>query len=756
MFARTETQVMMVEMADRLLTRESEFEARRARLSAADPDRMALWPALAGQGLIGVLANESQGGFGGGARDVASLMALMGEHLVVEPLLPAALFFRASGETAPETFEALIAGDASIAFAHQEGADPFVLPATTARVDGNGWRISGGKTIVRHADVTTHWLISAALEGRTALFLVAREDGAATALRLIDGSGAADLALDDAPATLIDDGRAIGRVLALQFAGLAAEACGIARAAIKRTAAYLRTRQQFGLPLAKFQALQHRLADMHIAAEEVVAVTDLAIDAIDRGSTDALALAAAAKALADTAARRVANDAVQLHGGMGVSDELDISHYFRRVAAIRAEGGDAVCLRDYAFGASGSLVGAAITSEGDLAVFREEVRAFTRDALPADIAAKGRDGLEIGKDDYVRWQKALRDKGWFAAAWPEKFGGAGWDIERQLILLQESALENAPMLIPYGVSMVGPVIAQFGDEAQQRRHLPGILSSDMWWCQGYSEPNSGSDLASLKTTAVRDGDHYIVNGTKMWTTEAHWADWMHCLVRTDKEVKPQAGISFLLIDMTTPGIDIRPIVTIDGQHHTNQVFLDNVRVPAENLVGEEGQGWTIAKFLLANERVAIADTGPKIRLLRKIRAMFAAEIAAGRMSGARREVVGDRLASAEIRLAALVAMEEAYVRAWAAGGPRNGPEASVLKVCGTEVLQELAEIALLAEGPLGAVHDPHDLHIAPGATLTPAQAASAMAHQYLYSRCWSIFGGTNEIQRNLIAGALLA
>ncbi|KPF81154.1 acyl-CoA dehydrogenase [Brevundimonas sp. AAP58] len=389
-----------------------------------------------------------------------------------------------------------------------------------------------------------------------------------------------------------------------------------------------------------------------------------------------------------------------------------------------------------------------------MGAFRESVRAFVRDHLPDDIAAKGRAGLEFDKADFVRWQKILRDHDWFAAAWPREHGGADWDLEQQLAFIQEAGRAGAPLIIPYGVNMVGPVLFTFGTEAQQAEHLPGILSSDVWWCQGYSEPNAGSDLASLKTTAVLDGDHYLVNGTKMWTTEAHWADWMHCLVRTDREGKPQAGISFLLIDMNTPGIEVRPIVTIDGQHHTNQVFLDNVRVPVGNLVGSEGQGWTIAKFLLANERVAIADTGPKLKLLSDIKALLRTvqQTEAGSVAV---ELLADRLAEAEIHLAALCAMEQDYVRAWAGGASRDGPQASILKICGTEILQALTEIALEIDGPLGAVHDPADLHRPSAAPLTVAQRASAMAHQYLYGRCWSIFGGTNEIQRGIIARAIL-
>jgi alkylation response protein AidB-like acyl-CoA dehydrogenase len=767
MFARSDTQQMMADMASRLLGRENEMEARRHRLSGERPARMHLWPHLAEQGLIGGLVAESLGGFGGSARDIAVLMALAGEWLVVEPVLHAAIAAKAFDLAAArgravgeEEVAALIAGQTSIAFAHQEGAEPFARRTTIAVTDGDSFRLSGCKLVVRHGDIAAKLLVTAEFEGKPALLLIAR-DGPGVSVRptrLLDGSSAGDIVLENAPAQLVLDeaGVEVEALVALYLLGLAAETAGITAAVNYRTFAYLATRQQFGVPLASFQALQHRAADMHIAAEEIRLLTDRIVDEADgeHGIAGIVVRTAALKSMADDGARLVAHEAVQLHGGMGVSDELDVSHYFRRLAAIRAELGDAAGLRAFVAARDGA-VATVSDDEADLAAFRAEVRTFVTGNLPADIADKGRKSLEITKRDYVAWQKLLRKKGWFAANWPSAFGGAEWDVRKQLVMLQEASLNNAPMIIPYGVSMVGPVIYSFGNTEQQERHLPGILSNDIWWCQGYSEPNSGSDLASLKTSAVREGDHYIVNGSKMWTTEAHWADWMHCLVRTNREGKPQAGISFLLIDMKTPGIEVRPIVTIDGQHHTNQVFLDNVRVPVANLVGEEGQGWTIAKFLLSNERVAIADTGPKLRLLSQIRAMFAAQRDSGALSGARLAVVADRLVAAETALAALLAMEEFYVGRWASGDAKHGPEASILKVRGTEVLQQLSEVALAVEGPLAAIHDPHDLHLDAATDLSPAQRASTMAHAYLYGRCWSIFGGTNEIQRNLIAGAIL-
>lgn len=753
MFARTETQLMMVDMAERLLRRENDFERRRARLAGPNPDRMGLWAAISEQGLIGALATEEQGGFGGTARDIASVMELVGEFLVVEPLLATALLIRAVGDDF-DGIAGILEGKEPASWAHQEGSDPFALPNTRAHKAGNGWTLSGRKHVVRHASEATQWLVTAELDGQAALFLVNANDQLASKLRLLDDTGAASLIFEETPALLLDSGGRFDAVLATALVGLAAESAGIMDALTKRTNAYLKTRRQFGVALAEFQALQHRAAEMHIACEEVRALTERAIDAIDHGEPGSLGLAAATKAFVDDAARRVANEAVQLHGGMGVSDELDVSHYFRRIATIRAESGNASELRNHAFEALTSIAASSLRRDDAESSFRSEVRAFTKDHLPKEIMCRVAKGRKLDKEDHRRWQKILRDKGWFGATWPQQHGGAGWLLGRQLTLLQETAINDAPMIVPYGVSMVGPVLYTFGNPEQQQKHLPGILANDIWWCQGYSEPNSGSDLASLKTTARRDGDEYVVNGTKMWTTEAHWADWMHCLVRTSQEDKPQRGISFLLIDMKSPGIEVRPIVTLDGQHHTNQVFLDDVRVPVANLVGEEGDGWKIAKFLLANERVAIADTGPKIRLARHIRELFTAEVEASRLMGGRRAVLADRLAAVETRLAALIALEQHYVNRWDEGASGTGSEASVLKVSGTEILQELTEVALLVEGPMGAVHDPYDL-VGAADVESEGRVASALAHEYLYSRCWSIFGGTNEIQRNIIAAAIL-
>jgi pimeloyl-CoA dehydrogenase large subunit len=388
--------------------------------------------------------------------------------------------------------------------------------------------------------------------------------------------------------------------------------------------------------------------------------------------------------------------------------------------------------------------------------FREEVRAFLAASLPAEIRRKVLDGLHVTPGDTVRWQRILFERGWGAPSWPKEFGGTGWDPVRQYIFQDEMQQAPAPSPLPFGVSMVGPVIIAFGSEAQKRRFLPRIANLDDWWCQGFSEPGSGSDLASLKTTAKRDGDTYVVTGQKTWTTLGQYADWIFVLARTDMAAKKQEGISFLLIDMKTPGITVRPIRTIDGGEEVNEVFLDDVRVPAENLVGQENKGWDYAKFLLGNERVGIARVGVSKERLRRIKEL------------ARLERIGDvpliettrfreKLAAVEIELKAL---EMTQLRVVAAERHRKGnkpdPASSILKIKGSEIQQNISELLMEAIGPYALPdqlpHADHDRWNEP--PIGPDYAAP-LAPQYFNWRKISIYGGSNEIQKNIIAKAIL-
>jgi pimeloyl-CoA dehydrogenase large subunit len=385
--------------------------------------------------------------------------------------------------------------------------------------------------------------------------------------------------------------------------------------------------------------------------------------------------------------------------------------------------------------------------------FRQEVRQFVRDNLAESTRRKVESGLRLAKHDYVGWQQALYPKGWAAPNWPAAYGGTGWAPVQHWIFEEETARGCAPPIIAFGLNMVGPVIIQFGSEMQKKHFLPRILSSEDWWCQGFSEPGAGSDLASLKTRAVRDGDYFIVNGQKTWTTLAQHADMMFCLVRTDPSAKKQEGISFLLIDMKTPGITVRPIYLIDGEPEVNEVFFDDVRVPAENLVGQLNKGWDYAKFLLGYERTGIAGVGRSKQQLRRLKRIAAAERSDGHplIDDAR---FRDRLASLEIELLALEMTNLRILTAERNGKP-PGVEASMLKIKGTEIQQTITELLLEAIGPYGMPFEQQALHEGWNDAPIGPDYAAPIAAGYFNWRKVSIFGGSNEIQRNIIAKMML-
>ncbi len=387
--------------------------------------------------------------------------------------------------------------------------------------------------------------------------------------------------------------------------------------------------------------------------------------------------------------------------------------------------------------------------------FREEVRTFIAENYPKDLRAKQDSGEPLSKDDYLAWHKALARKGWVAPSWPVEHGGAGWTPTQKYIWSEEQARADTLAVLPFGVNMLAPVIYTFGSEEQKKRFLPGIYNGEVWWCQGYSEPGAGSDLASLKTKAERitgdDGkEYYIVNGQKTWTTLGQFADWGFFLVRTDPDAKPQAGISFLLIDMKSPGIDVRPIITLEGGHEVNDVFLDNVKVPVENRIFHENQGWTCAKALLAHERSGIAGVARSKRGLERLREMAATEV--GDLGG---PLLADaffkrKVAELEIDLAALE-FTELRTLAGESSGKGPGPESSILKIKGTEIQQRLQELALEAAGHYGA---PFLRDLGHNANIGPSYA-EGVAGDYFNGRKTSIYGGSNEIQRNIIAKMVL-
>ncbi|MGM3274114.1 acyl-CoA dehydrogenase family protein [Ralstonia sp. 24A2] len=385
--------------------------------------------------------------------------------------------------------------------------------------------------------------------------------------------------------------------------------------------------------------------------------------------------------------------------------------------------------------------------------FRQEVRSWLQANLPKDIQDKVLNHRRLQREDFVRWHKALAGKGWSVPHWPVEWGGTGWSPIQKHIWDEECAEVGAPGVLPFGVSMVAPVIMKYGNEAQKRYFLPRIVDCTDWWCQGYSEPGSGSDLASVKTRAVREGDHYIVNGQKTWTTLGQHADMIFCLVRTDPDAKKQEGISFLLIDMKTPGITVRPIIMLDEEHEVNEVFFDNVKVPVDNLIGEENRGWTYAKYLLGHERTGIARVGNSKRELAFLKRVALQHQKNGKPL-LQDPVFGAKVAALEIELLALEITVLRVVSSENAGkGP--GPEASLLKIKGTQIQQMLTELMVEAVGPYAQPFDPSYLEGEHQQAVTGDNDAAPLAPYYFNYRKTSIYGGSNEIQRNIISQMIL-
>ncbi len=385
----------------------------------------------------------------------------------------------------------------------------------------------------------------------------------------------------------------------------------------------------------------------------------------------------------------------------------------------------------------------------DEQAFRDEVRAWVHSNLPKEISHKVHNALRLTRDDLQGWAKILGKKGWLASGWPQQFGGPGWTAVQKHLFEEECALAGAPRVVPFGPVMVAPVIMAYGTPEQQQRFLPGIASGEVWWSQGYSEPGSGSDLASVKTRAERVGNKYIVNGQKTWTTLGQYGEWIFCLVRTSNEGKPQTGISFLLIDMKSPGVTVRPIKLLDGECEVNEVFFDNVEVPAENLIGEENKGWTYAKHLLAHERTNIADVNRAKRELERVKRIAKAE----NMYDEPR--FRDEIAKLEVEI---VALEMLVLRVLSAekSGKNSLDIAGLLKIRGSEIQQRYSELMMLAAGPYALPFIREAMEAGwqgdfPGG----ATGLAPLAATYFNMRKTTIYGGSNEVQRNIVAQTVL-
>jgi pimeloyl-CoA dehydrogenase large subunit len=387
--------------------------------------------------------------------------------------------------------------------------------------------------------------------------------------------------------------------------------------------------------------------------------------------------------------------------------------------------------------------------------FRDEVRAFFREAQPADIRRKMELGQRLSKDDIVTWQRILNRKGWAVPSWSVEWGGTGWGAVKTYIFKEEMQRAPAPDPLSFNVSMIGPVLIEFGTEEQKRHFLPKVANLDYWFCQGFSEPGAGSDLASLRTSARLEGDHYVVNGQKIWTSRAQHADWMFCLVRTDGNAKLQRGISYLLIDMKTPGLTLRPILTIDGEHHFNEVFFDNVRVPAHNLVGEENKGWNYAKYLLGHERVGIARIGASKYRVQRAKELAERVYVDGKPLS-ESERFREKVAALEVELKALEITQMRVIANSLHLPPGvQDPASSVLKLKGTELQQAATEILMEIAGANAMAWQSEHLWGTGSEEPIGPEWAATFAPDYFYTRAASIYGGSNEIQKNVIAKRIL-
>jgi alkylation response protein AidB-like acyl-CoA dehydrogenase len=751
---------------------------RRDILGSSEGFSRSLWRKYGELGWLSLTFPEAFGGWGASVADVGIVMEEFGRALVAEPYLSTVLLGAqlvadiGSEAQRGEILTQVAAGELLLAFAHAEPTSRFDPAAieTTARRGRGGWILQGEKTTVIGGPSANQLVVSAKLSsGGIGLFLVPMGTAGlrSNSFTILDGRHASNVVLDHVPlkeGALLggreDAGEAIQSVTDRAVMAQCAFAVGALQALLEKTVEYLNTRTQFGKPLAHNQVLRHRVADMALRCEEARSITLRAAltptgDAVARGLA-----ASAAKIKLGRCARFVAEQAVQLHGAMGVTEELDIGLYFKSLLTFELLLGTAEYHRRRYLELRRSPAGSQTRDMADLGsneqdeAFRAEVVRFIGEHLPADLRRSARLTPSAFSDPEVigPWQTALNARGWVAPDWPKEVGGPGWSLSQRRIFERECAKAHAPPLSPNGVRMVGPVIIKFGTQEQKDFYLPRILSGEDFWCQGYSEPGAGSDLASLKTRAVVDGDDYVINGTKIWTTHAHFATRMFALVRTSEGPRKQDGISFILIDMKSPGITIRPILTIGGDHEVNQVFLDNVRVPQANRVGAEGAGWSYGKYLLEFERGAGSVAGRMRQQLADVEALLHKLSARGAPS--LHESFVARFCDLEMDIDAFE-MLELRMFSIIANGASPGILASYIKALFNPLRQEIQRLGVDILGERGLAWEADRPLYRLNHTPILDEDELAVVPRFLDGRASTIFGGTAEIQRDIIARDLL-
>jgi 3-oxochol-4-en-24-oyl-CoA dehydrogenase len=734
----------------------------RAQSEQTDPAQQAqtdrtAWQSLVDLGWPGMLVQESAGGLDLGLDGAVQLLLAAGEYVAPEPLLAVAGLsaIALAGLTSPSAQQLLMQlaqGEAIPALAWQEvqgSLDPVPVLTRCSASSNGGFSLQGHKVFVQPI-IATGWMVSALAENRqTLLFWLPRGSQGASEVtqRLADGSFSATLELSN-----VVVGPALRLALALGQILQGAEALGLGRAMLNQTCTYLRTRTQFGKPIGSFQALQHRMVDMFIHLEIAQASLHEVVGLVQMNPQWPLerleAEASRVNARCCAAALQASRSAVQLHGAIGYTREFDLSLYYKRTLRLAATLGNVTAhQKRYAALTPVESARAAVAHwEGafprvadwnamEESQFRKMVRAFLQQHYPARLRYLSH---RARWHEISAWYNTLSEQGWIAPGWPQAFGGMGLPADKMIAWIEELEQYGVARAPDQGIVMIGPLLIQHGTAAQQAHFLPRILKGEHVWCQGYSEPNAGSDLAGLRTEAIMAndaaGNHFVVNGQKIWTTMAHDANHIFMLVRTEKQAKKQEGISFLLCDLKTPGITIRKIETLAEEAEFCEVFFDNVRVPAENLVGELNGGWTIAKALLGFERIFLGS--PK-------QAQYALGQLA-RLAQSRKlfedPVFEQRFTALRLDVADLSAAYTGFANIVKAGKPLP-PSVSLLKIWSSETYHRIGALLVDASDEMGAV---------PGNLEIDGQAFNALA-PLIGSTSAMIYGGTNEIQRNILA-----
>ena len=714
-----------------------------------DAQRQAWLQALAAGAWTGLRASEDIGGMGLSCLEMTVVLEQFARKLlpISAPLLASAGLLHAGVPDA----DAVLEGRATVLPALQSaGLRPAPGHGSKLEEVEGGLRLAGSKHAIPDGAQAQGFIVDVKLGRDLALVYLPRDaaqmDLASTAL--VDGHASADLVFNNvpvAPSRIMARGAEAEALLdRLRFAvqiGLAAECVGAAAEVFDRTLVYLRTRRQFGRSLGAFQALQHRAVDAYADIELARALVSEAAGLADRGRPGMLELIAAARARAGEMALRVAKWAVQMHGAMGFTDDSDIGLFLKRIMVLtrvyRTTQAHRTRVAESLFEEGAPDLFDLFRSEtAEDAAFRREVRSFLDESLPAhlcDLPTRPK------MADAMWWHQTLSKRGWIAPSWPREHGGMEASVEQRLILFEELAHKAAPELSSQAISHIGPLLIRFGTPEQKAAYLPGMLSGQAIWCQGYSEPNSGSDLASLSTRARREGDSFIINGQKIWTTGGHHAHFMFALVRTNPDAADRReGISMILIDLGSKGVRRRPIRTLTGEAEFAEIFFDDVEVPAGNIVLGVDQGWMLANTVLEAERTMSSSPQKVIVMLDRVRRV-------ARQTGAFEDpAFRDRLASAYIDALAFQAMFTGVLAAVRAG-ERAGPRASILKIVNAEVSQTLADLMLEASGSLGMGIEP----------LLAGERKVSVGLSFLQARRQTIYGGTSEIQRNILAKRVL-